>query len=404
MPNTLILTKIDSTNYSTPKLLYRPQVGHSGFVTSLTLTINLKSINSANFPSIPDGTPADVLEQIFQNLEETLQFKKLNILLRKDSEPWVQKADIKIFNKEPYYDVDLMPYYTKANTIDVAEELSLGIELALGDTLAADIDKITIFGTAIEEKKNNGNEELAARIEALELALYGRFTDLSPNTLLGRNVGTGTVELIAQSNFLAASNNLSDLQNKQTARNNLAGAVTNNRFLGGNGSDIILKQVDLATPDVTGILRLANGGSGIETAYTFRAAAGTAQSIPNATFTKINFLSELNDSNNQYNPTLSRLTALTTETWRIVVFLTFNLSNAGRVLVSVYKNGSEVPAQSRILDIPSNAGILALSIPILEFPLLTNDYLEVFAYCAPAASTFGDATLSSVFWYGKRIA
>jgi hypothetical protein len=200
MTNTCIIDEINSTNYSTIRQIYKPQVGYSGFVTSLTLTINLKSIPGAEFPYIPDSTPADVVEQTFQNLEETLQFKVLRILYRKNSEPWIQKADIRIFNKHPYYEVDLMPYFSKGNTIDVAEELSLAIQLALGEVLLED-DRIAVFGTAIEEKKNSGNEELAARIEALELALAGRLTNLPANTLLGRNTNSGTVETISQTQF-----------------------------------------------------------------------------------------------------------------------------------------------------------------------------------------------------------
>lgn len=47
----------------------------------------------------------------------------------------------------------------------------------------------------------------------------------------------------------------------QLALNALAGAVTNNRVLRGNGTNIVLAQVDLTT-DVTGALPIANGGTG----------------------------------------------------------------------------------------------------------------------------------------------
>lgn len=179
MPNIAILEQINSTNFTEIRQVYKPTLDHSGFITSLGLTINVKSIPSANFPYIPDDTPPDVLESIFQNIEAETQFKELRILLKKGAGAWIEKAKIRIFNKEPYYEVDLMPYYTKTNTIDVADDLSLGIQVKAGDSLTV-ADNIVVFGTAVEEKKNNGNEELADRISALE-SLLGVFGAPSAN-------------------------------------------------------------------------------------------------------------------------------------------------------------------------------------------------------------------------------
>ena len=44
--------------------------------------------------------------------------------------------------------------------------------------------------------------------------------------------------------------------------NNLAGGTTANRFLKGNGTNIFLSQVNLGTADVTGVVPIANGGTG----------------------------------------------------------------------------------------------------------------------------------------------
>lgn len=209
-----ILSQINSTNYTAPiTTIYKPQADYSGFITTLRLTINLNSIETANFPYIPDDTPADVLQQILEEVALNTEFKEVVLYLKKGNEAWIERAPIRIFNKDPYYDVNLMRFFSDANTIDVSEDLSLGIQLKIGNVLTA-ADNILIWGTVVEEKKNNGNEELAAAIEALQLAVFGRLTDLAPGTLLGRNAGTGVVELIPQNQFLSAAATQTALDSK----------------------------------------------------------------------------------------------------------------------------------------------------------------------------------------------
>ena len=139
-----------------------PSSGNSGFITTLGLTIDIKSIPSTNFPYIPDDTPPDVLEKILESVAASSEFKEINLLLKKGANTWIEKAKLRLFNKEPYYEIDLMPYFSKANTIDVAEDLSIGIQIQPGTLLGA-LDKITVFGTVVEEKSssNTGDEDMS---------------------------------------------------------------------------------------------------------------------------------------------------------------------------------------------------------------------------------------------------
>ncbi|HEY9813933.1 MAG TPA: hypothetical protein V6D31_10440, partial [Candidatus Sericytochromatia bacterium] len=198
----LILSSINSSNYSNPEpfLIYKPTIGNSGFVTTLRLTININSIQEASFPYIPDDTPPNIIQEILNEVAINTEFKEITLYCKKGNGLWVRPINIKIFNKQPYYEVPLMRFFSDANTIDVAEDFSLGIGMKAGYVLALE-DEITIYGTAVEEKKNNGNEELAAAIEVLQLAIEGRLTELSPNMLLGRDTTTGTVQQISQSRF-----------------------------------------------------------------------------------------------------------------------------------------------------------------------------------------------------------
>lgn len=168
----------------------------------MRLTIDIKSIATADFPYIPDDTPPNVLQEILDQVALNTPYKEVVLFYKKGDGAWIQRAPIRIFNKEPFYDVNLMRFYSDANTIDVADDFNLGIQLRLGNVLAPSVDKIAVWGSAVEEKKNNGNEELAARIESLELALAGRLTEVPANTLLGRGEVAGIVQNIPQSTFI----------------------------------------------------------------------------------------------------------------------------------------------------------------------------------------------------------
>jgi hypothetical protein len=256
--------------------------------------------------------------------------------------------------------------------------------------------------------------------------------------------------------ILNSAGNLSNLSDKQVSLNNLVGNQTANRVLKSNGVNMVLAQVGLTT-DVTGILPIANGGTGSATQnfvdlsnnqsiagiktftnttqststttgaqiifggqaiqgnlwvagtinqninYTFRAAASSNQSTNNSAWTKILFPNEIVDTNNQYDTTTSRITATTTEVWRISVYISFNITTSSRILTSIWKNGVEVGALSRVSDFQASTGPYALLSTIQEFPLVAGDYLEVYVYTNPSISSVADGTLSSVFWSGKRI-
>ena len=183
MANASILTQITPTNGTNLVTIYQPEPDHSGYITTLKATVNIKSIIASNFPYIPDSTPPESIEAILVELSEALQSKEISLKLRKGTGNWIEKNRIRLFNKEPYYEIDLMAYMTDANTIDVAEDLQIGLQMI--DPLEGDIDSIVVFGFAVEEKKTNDVELLAAKVEALELALYGRLTDLPANSLIG---------------------------------------------------------------------------------------------------------------------------------------------------------------------------------------------------------------------------
>lgn len=98
-------------------------------------------------------------------------------------------------------------------------------------------------------------------------------------------VGLGN---IINSLQLVASNNLSDLVSRQTALNNISGAVTSGTYLRGNGTNVLLSTIQASdvptlnqnttgtSSNITGTLLIANGGTGATTQQTaINALVGT---------------------------------------------------------------------------------------------------------------------------------
>ncbi|MEG4815622.1 hypothetical protein [Microcoleus sp. K5-D4] len=397
------------------------------YLESWFCNINLKSFQPGFIPEFEGDESEREKMSLFTQAENKSQKLGLRILIRKNNTgTWRKRAEIILVNREREDYFDLVQPYLAKNAVRILEQNdSIAVQLVdYGNGLLKTNDFVGIeLGVTITIGKKNNMDIFNARITALELALLATnqgidqaiidWVGTAPDNLntlielsnaLGNDPNFANTVINSLAAKLTASLNLSDLQSRQTALNNLVGAVTKNRFLSGNGTNIELSQINLDSDDVTGVLPVVKGGSGINTAaYNFRASVFANQSIPGGAWTKIILNAEMIDLNNQYNPTNSRLVALTSEVWQICIYITFRLTTNSRVLVSVWKNGGEVGGLSRVIDVVANAGDFSLNQNIPEFSLQANDYLEIYCYCSPGTTVYGEGGASTVFWSGKRI-
>lgn len=92
--------------------------------------------------------------------------------------------------------------------------------------------------------------------------------NITPN-LIGASPGNHTHRMTQVSGTLPINQGGTERTTRQGAMNMLAGGVSDNRFLRGDGTNITLSQVSLNTADVTGILPIANGGTGSNVLWDF---------------------------------------------------------------------------------------------------------------------------------------
>jgi hypothetical protein len=125
---------------------------YSGFLTSLRLTIDISSI--PELQTIPVDLLAGNEEQAQAN-QETFSGnakKCLSLYIRNSATPIVKVADVYLFNQRPYYYLDLVNYFTTANTFDVGNDtvISAGFRDD-GYGLLMDDDRVLMLGTVIEK-------------------------------------------------------------------------------------------------------------------------------------------------------------------------------------------------------------------------------------------------------------
>jgi hypothetical protein len=151
------------------------------------------------------------------------------------------------------------------------------------NTLSAEIryleDKVGVDNSAVDTSLDYGLKHASGffRTHTHDGSSDDGSSTLSPTTINAFTLGgklTAGVNEIEGSNFdinggtidgitdLGIADGGTGASTAQAALNALAGATTANRVLRGNGSNIVLAQVDLTT-DVTGALPAANGGTGV---------------------------------------------------------------------------------------------------------------------------------------------
>jgi len=172
----------------------------------------------------------------------------------------------------------------------------------------------------------------------------------------------------------------------------------------------------------TGTLAVANGGTGVTTSTgsganvlgtsptitgatitvastanpTF-SAYGNAQSMPNATWTKINFETEEFDTNSNFAS--SRFTPTVAGYYQVNAGIYFGFTT-GSATISVYKNGSEYKRGS------ANAGVTGGTMPIATSLVSCNgttDYLEIYLYQNTGSSQSSNGGGATQYFNGSMV-
>lgn len=134
----------------------------------------------------------------------------LQLYTAKGNGPWVYQSKVVLQNQgnEETHVPVLVPFLSTNETLLVGGNFKLGarVEPIWNQPLKIN-DYLIIKGTykqvvSFSKKKDDDLERLSARIETLELALEGKLINLPANTLLGKNLNTGIVESIPQSQFV----------------------------------------------------------------------------------------------------------------------------------------------------------------------------------------------------------
>lgn len=421
-------------------------VSHAIVLEDFQVKCGLFSLLEADWPKTNALASESLTEAEQARIKKEGQKIYLDIFHAYGNGPWIPKAEEILQNKNSLEQAWALmaPAFSTNETALIDEDLKIGVRVsskAQGVGGLKGNDYLRIFGSWRKvtnfRKKKDDNEALADRISALEslLAVFG-----APSASLPGTNGLVPAPPAGSAEFLLRGDRSWENPSKFATPDQINAAII--ALIGGAPEPLntlgelvanFANYVTLAQAhNINGLIRFANtedainlvtgtrfdGGVAVAknlvlggkltriTAYTFRAATSVSQAITNATFTKVVFNTELNDSNNQYNLSLSRLTAITAETWRISVLVTFNLSVASRVILSIFKNNVEANG-IRLFDIIVNAGLFA-QLMTVELTLAVGDYLEVFGYIQPPAgspnqSVFGEGSFVSTFWYGTRI-
>lgn len=134
----------------------------------------------------------------------------------------------------------------------------------------------------------------------------------------------------------------------------------------------------------------------------FRAAPSVSQVLSQNVVTKINFNTITSNIGNQYSAANDRLIALESEQWRITTAIEFNLPASSRFILWLSKNNGTTLIQ--LLDI-TTVGFFNTTVTPADISLVSGDYLELWTrvYNIPNGSIFGDTSLKTCWWEGRRV-
>lgn len=144
----------------------------------------------------------------------------------------------------------------------------------------------------------------------------------------------------------------------------------------------------ITLPSTSGTMALSSA------APAFSAYQGSAQSISNAVYTKIQCSTEEFDTNNNYDNTTNYRFTPTVSGYYQVNGQTSTVQTTATLFVTIYKNGVEFKRGSRI---SVNSSGLSTNVSALIYLNGTTDYVELYIYQDSGTTTLNNASHQNYF-------
>ncbi|MEG3859183.1 hypothetical protein QT974_08685 [Microcoleus sp. herbarium12] len=185
-------------------------VKYQAVLEDLKITVGLFGLAQAPWPDTNALMSESATMAEIAKIRTQGQKISLGLYVAADNGPWQYESEVVLQNQggsETHVPI-LVPFLSSNETLLVGGNFKLGVrvEPKWNQPLKAN-DYLIIKGTwrqvvSFSKKKDDDVDALAARIAAIELALEGRLINLPDNTVLGRNEGVGTVQVLAKAALL----------------------------------------------------------------------------------------------------------------------------------------------------------------------------------------------------------
>ncbi len=123
-----------------------------GFITSLRMKVDIDSIVEADMPNLDADASRTERLVALRDMEWKAPRKQISFFIRTARVDWQPIFDVSLLNRLPYYQVNLLPYFTDNISFDTSNDCLIGAQItSAGYGLLEGTDRVTIYGSVREE-------------------------------------------------------------------------------------------------------------------------------------------------------------------------------------------------------------------------------------------------------------
>lgn len=122
-------------------------------IKNLRAFVRIGSVSPIIIPSPGDFTDDFQFRMKINSLLWESERKHLDLFFSQGIGEWIQRGTASLVNRDdtPYYDLDLMGFFTESDTIDLGENNKIGVSVAdIGNGFLGTGDSVQIYGTIIK--------------------------------------------------------------------------------------------------------------------------------------------------------------------------------------------------------------------------------------------------------------